>query len=110
MKLYFDMEIRDETGKVHGKITKEIDGRAAFIGTRQVDALKAGLLWAGPNITPFDAAVEMISVRELRKELLISTATNCGALLAEHLEDREGWHGIRRRDLIEEGYRKGRQT
>jgi hypothetical protein len=99
MKLYFDMQIIDEHGTVHGRLRREIHQDAAFIGTRAVDELKAGVLFGG-----LEQAVELMRVREFRRKLLISAATQCGAALADHLEDREGWHGIERQERIEERY------
>jgi hypothetical protein len=55
------------------------------IASRAVSELKAGL-------ADFDGAVRLMKVREFRKDLFIHCAERLGALLAERMEDAEGWH------------------
>ena len=51
-----------------------------------------------PGFTPFDEAVEILKRREYRKDLFIKEAYRLGTLLAERMEDAEGWHGIKRQE------------
>ncbi len=59
------------------------------IASRAVDELKASLV-------NFDGAVRLMKVREFRKDLFIRCAERLGALLAERMEDAEGWHDAER--------------
>ncbi len=103
MRLFFDMMIVDEHGFVHGRNRVEISRDAAYIGSRAVDDMK---LLNSIGAGSMSATVEMMRVREFRKKLLTSTAAQCGAALAEHLEDREGWHGLDRQRRVEEQYKE----
>jgi len=40
--------------------------------------------------------VKILKRREFRKQLFINEATRLGALLAERMEDAEGWHDVSR--------------
>ena len=51
-----------------------------------------------PGLTPFDEAVVILKRREYRKDLFIKEAQRLGTLLAERMEDAEGWHGIKRQE------------
>lgn len=97
MRLFFKMEIVDETGRVHGHLTREIHEDAGYIGERPVDELRAGL-------PTFQGAVRMMQVREFRKKLLTEAARLGGVALAEHLEDREGWHDRDRQERVNAQY------
>lgn len=44
----------------------------------------------------FEDVVEIIKTREFRKKLFIDQAENLGRLLAERMEDAEGWHDVSR--------------
>lgn len=55
------------------------------ISARAVDEMKLGLVG-------FDGAVQMMKVKEIRKGLFKRAAERLGALLAERMEDAEGWH------------------
>lgn len=59
------------------------------ISPRAVDEMKAG-------VGTFDGAVRMMKAREFRKDLFIHAAEHLGALLAERMEDAEGWHDASR--------------
>jgi hypothetical protein len=59
------------------------------IAPRLVDEMKIG-------IGTFDGAVRLMRVREIRKRSFIAAATRLGALLAERMEDAEGWHDVER--------------
>jgi hypothetical protein len=44
----------------------------------------------------FDDTVRLMAVREMRKDLFMLAAKRLGALLAERMEDAEGWHDASR--------------
>lgn len=44
----------------------------------------------------FEQVVEVMRTKHLRKELFIAEATRLGTLLAERMEDAEGWHDASR--------------
>lgn len=46
----------------------------------------------------FVAAVSVIKRRIIRKQRFTEVATRLGKLLAEHMEDKEGWHGENRKE------------
>lgn len=46
----------------------------------------------GVGMNTFEEAVEVLQTRQFRKDLFIAQAHNLGALLAERMEDAEGWH------------------
>jgi len=54
----------------------------------------------GPQ--PFDAMVKVLKTRQFRKDMLKQAARVLGDRLSDYIEDREGWHGERRRDTIKE--------
>lgn len=60
------------------------------IEPRAVDEMKAGLSGR------MDQTVRLMKVREFRKSLFIRAAERLGALLAERMEDAEGWHDASR--------------
>ena len=51
-----------------------------------------------PGLMAFNEAVEVLKRREYRKDLFIKEAHRLGTLLAERMEDAEGWHGIKRQE------------
>lgn len=51
-----------------------------------------------PGLVKFEHAVAILKRREFRKDLFIEAARRIGALLAERMEDAEGWHGIKRQE------------
>lgn len=57
------------------------------IAPRDVDALRSGL-----GLVSLADAAEIIRRREFRKEALRASASRLGAMLAERMEDAEGWH------------------
>ena len=61
------------------------------ISTRAVDEMKLGI-----GLVSMDQAVTLMRTREMRKDLFIQAATRLGALLAERMEDAEGWHDASR--------------
>ncbi len=56
----------------------------------------------GINQLGFNEVVRMIKVRTMRKDLFRQEAARLGSMLAEYLEDREGWHGEERAERIEQ--------
>ena len=60
---------------------------------RQIDDMK---LAADVGFGSFDATVTILKQREFRKLALIEAATRLGRLMAERLEDAEGWHDTSR--------------
>lgn len=48
----------------------------------------------------FAATVTRIKKRVFRKEQFAEEAKRLGVLLAEHMEDKEGWHGEHRAEII----------
>ncbi len=61
------------------------------ISVRAIDEMKAG-------VSTFDGAIHLMKTREIRKDLFIETAKRLGYLLAERMEDAEGWHDYSRID------------
>ncbi len=55
-----------------------------------------------PGLVKFDDAVEILKRREYRKDLFIDQARRLGTLLAERMEDAEGWHGVSRQEPAKE--------
>ena len=99
MKLFFKMEITDETGRVHGAVMREIHQDAAYMGERVVDENRFAPTRFGPS--PFDnSMVRLMKVRQFRRGLLIDCASKTGEMLADHLEDKEGWHGVERQQRL----------
>ncbi len=102
MKLFFDIQIVDEYGHIHGRRRVEIPREAAYIGNRAVDDMRCAI---SVGATSMVDTIQMMRVREFRKKLLTSVAAQSGAALAEHLEDREGWHGLDRQVRVESQYK-----
>lgn len=99
MKLFFEMAIVDSYGKVHAKLRREIHEDAAYMGDRIVSDMKASAD-LGIGLMTFDEAVRVMKRKEFRRQLLVSAAQQCGAALADYLEDKEGWHGLDRQERI----------
>ena len=51
-----------------------------------------------PGEISFDAVVELFERREFRREYFIKECLRLGTLLAERMEDAEGWNDISRID------------
>lgn len=96
-QLTLTISLADGYGKVHGKLTREVPEDVAFMGERVADDFRSNAFVGAVNLND---AVKILKVREFRKELLIKSAKNMGVLLAEHLEDKEGWHGLKRQERI----------
>lgn len=67
----------------------DLDPDTLRIAPRAVDEMKAGF-------GTFDSTVRLMKVRQYRKDLFIHAAERLGALLAERMEDAEGWHDASR--------------
>jgi hypothetical protein len=65
-------------------------------GDGLVDDMRAGLAFAGPEVSPFAETVTVLRRRQFRREALPEIARQLGAKLADYIEDREGWHGTGR--------------
>lgn len=61
------------------------------ISSRAVSDLKFGAEMGFPLVSK-EGAVEIMRTKELRKHLFIDAAKQLGTLLAERMEDAEGWH------------------
>jgi hypothetical protein len=60
---------------------------ALRIGWRAVDELKTGL-----TTIPFDEAVTMMRVKEMRRKIFVQAAQQLAMQMADRMEDAEGWH------------------
>ncbi len=60
------------------------------------------LAFAGTNVSPFDECIKILKRREFRKNLFTDAAKRLGTLLAERMEDKEGWHGVSRQENLED--------
>ena len=96
------VELRDAFGEVQGRVEFELPEEAAFKGQTFAEDFRAEVELGS---MPIDGAVEIMSVKKFRRSLLVSEARRAGALLADHLEDREGWHGEERRERVEDHFR-----
>jgi hypothetical protein len=73
-----------------------IDLPVETFGERLADDMKAGVAFAGPSA--FEQTVSTLKSRQFRRDLLERAAQMLGKKLADHLEDREGWHGLDRQE------------
>lgn len=55
-----------------------------------------------PNRSALEQTIEVLRMKQLRKDLFTDEATHLGILLAERMEDKEGWHGMDRADHLKE--------
>lgn len=89
---------------VRDKLTGEVNAMAVgsdefpAFSERFVEDMKAGLAFVGPGA--FDEAVTVMKKREFRRDILARAADILAVRLADYIEDKEGWHGERRRDTI----------
>lgn len=49
-----------------------------------------------PGLVSMETVVEVLRLKEFRKHLFVGEATRLGRLLAERMEDAEGWHDYSR--------------
>lgn len=101
MKLYFELKLVDERGEVQAAVRHKFGREAAYRGDRIGGEMRMGV-----GAASFEDAVKVLKVREFRKRLLIDTAKQAGAQLAEFLEDREGWHGLDRQEGVERSLKR----
>ena len=52
------------------------------------------------GFTTFTDIVHVLKMKKLRKDLFVAEATRLGHLLAERMEDKEGWHGESRMEAL----------
>ena len=62
---------------------------ALRISARAVDEMKAGF-------ATLSSTVEMMKVREMRKDVFQRVAERLARMMAERMEDAEGWHDVSR--------------
>lgn len=80
-----ELTLRDQLGQpLH--IAIDLAPDTLRISPRTVEEAKIGVLGS------MTAAVELMQVRQMRKDLFIEAARRLGTLLAERMEDAEGWH------------------
>lgn len=58
-------------------------------------------------LNSFEEVVETMKVREFRKDFFIIECKRLGTLLAERMEDAEGWHDLSRVEPAKESLRQG---
>jgi hypothetical protein len=61
------------------------------ISTRAVEETKMGAE-LGVSVMSFDAVVRLMKTKEIRKDLFRQAAIRLAGLMAERMEDAEGWH------------------
>jgi hypothetical protein len=71
-----------------------------------VDAFTFGERFVVPPPGPFDGlsfdnVVERIQKKEFRKDILETECLRLGRAMGEHLEDKEGWHGVDRQSSVD---------
>ena len=76
----------------------ELDRHTARQFQRIEPPIKHGVPWSGivVGLDSFDDVVKTMKVREFRKDFFINECRRIGALLAERMEDAEGWHDTSR--------------
>jgi hypothetical protein len=67
-----------------------------MISERTVDDVKTPSL----SMMNFDDVVRVMKVKGYRRKEFIAEAERLGHQLAAYIEDREGWHGIDRKEAI----------
>jgi hypothetical protein len=96
------LSIRERHGSRSYHMAVDLD--IETFGERLADDMKAGLAFAGPGA--FEETVSVLKERQFGRDLLERAATMLGKQLADHLEDREGWHGIERQEALQAAERK----
>lgn len=61
------------------------------ISSREVSEMRMGADF-GVATMDFDAVVHLIRTKEFRRKFFVEAAQRLGALMAERMEDAEGWH------------------
>ena len=75
------------------------EGEFPIFSERFVDDLRDGPI--APGGMSFDMVVSAIKSRGFRKEILHRAARILAERLADYIADSEGWHGERRREIIQ---------
>jgi len=92
-RFFLRMSFYDNEGNTFAERAIEID--SAWTGQRYAEIKPPR---AGFDAVTFEDAVEVLRVRELRRKDFIRDAARMGMALADHLEDKEGWHGVDRQE------------
>lgn len=90
-RLVLEIKLRDGYGRVHAVIAEEVPEDVAYRGPRIADELHLGLISPAAGMTPMEAAVEVLQVRELRRKKFREIMPRLAERLADFLHDREGW-------------------
>lgn len=90
--------VRDEFGREVGHMAVGADEFPVF-SDRFVDEVTAPAA-VGFSMLSFDTVVTVLKERKFRREILMDAARKLAARLSDYIEDKEGWHGERRRDAI----------
>lgn len=98
MRLKLKLSLVDDLGRTHGEIWHDLDESVAFKGERIADDFKFN---ASIGAMPMSDAAQILYARGFRRNMLMKCAQQAGAQLADHLEDREGWHGVDRQEKTE---------
>lgn len=105
-RFFLRMSFYDNEGNTFGERAIEIS--SVFVGRRpDWTKLKPPSEYL-PGELSFNDGVEILQVREIRREAFINDARRMGMALANHLEDKEGWHGLDRQESVKRTERDGR--
>lgn len=88
--LYIEIKLRDGFGKVHAVIAEEVTRDVAYRGPRIGEDVKAGF-YAFGSANPMAEVVQVMQVRELRRNLFRDLFPRLAERMADFLYDREGW-------------------
>ena len=98
-RLFLELKLVDEHGKVHGVVRREISNHVAYLGPRAAERIRNPAPFDGAST--FDDAIKVLKVRELRKDTLRGVTPMLGEQLADFLYDREGWSEPSRQEATE---------
>jgi len=99
-KCTIHLYVKDEYGREVGHMAVSADEFPVF-SDRFVDEVTAPAE-LGFSVLSFDTVVKVMKQREFRREILMDAARKLAARLSDYIEDKEGWHGERRRETIKE--------
>ena len=99
-KLILEVRLRDGMGRVHAVIAEEVRPDVGYRGPRIADDFRAPFNFAG-RTELMTAAVEVLQVRELRRDLFRNMLPRLAERLADFLHDREGWSDPSRQEATE---------
>lgn len=87
-----ELNLVDPDGRVYSRIDREVDPYLEVPYTPP----------PGPyGASSFNAVIQVMKDRDKRTTFLIEATRNMGKAMAEHLQDKEGWHGESRYNTIE---------